>query len=156
MKKFKFSVQEDLLPKILKKEEWVNDGAGNLTKIMDENDPKFHYHKMLLSSTGSAHSLVEYKEEKKREGFVGHYVHHNGRLGVLVKVYTDTDFAANTKELRAFAKNIALQVCSNGDANLMAQKFVKNEDLTIADLLKNIRYELKENVELGSTIRFEV
>ena len=40
------------------------------------------------------------------EGIVDSYIHMNGRIGVLVEVNIETDFAANTPNCRNFVKDI--------------------------------------------------
>src|SRR5437867_2995834 len=44
------------------------------------------------------------------EGLVGSYVHHNGRLGVLVEVNCETDFVARTDAFKELVKQIAEHV----------------------------------------------
>ncbi|MDQ3255951.1 MAG: translation elongation factor Ts, partial [Acidobacteriota bacterium] len=41
------------------------------------------------------------------EGVVMSYVHHNGRIGVLVEVNCETDFVARTDDFRNLAKSVA-------------------------------------------------
>src|SRR5919197_1378826 len=44
------------------------------------------------------------------EGLIGSYVHHNGKVGVLVEVNCETDFVARTDEFRTLVKEIALHI----------------------------------------------
>ena len=46
------------------------------------------------------------------EGIVEAYIHHGGRIGVLVEVNCETDFVARTEEFRTFAREIAMQVAA--------------------------------------------
>ena len=46
------------------------------------------------------------------EGGIEAYVHPGNRLGVLVEVSCETDFAAKTEEFRNFVKDIAMQVAA--------------------------------------------
>ena len=48
------------------------------------------------------------------EGTVQTYVHHNGRVGVLVEVDCETDFVARTDDLIAFAKEVASHIAAAG------------------------------------------
>jgi elongation factor Ts len=61
--------------------------------------------------------------KEAREGVIGTYLHHNGQVGVLVEVNSETDFVANTHEFRALAKEIALHVAS------MDPRWVRREDV---------------------------
>ena len=47
------------------------------------------------------------------EGIVESYIHGDGRIGVLVEVNTETDFAAKNQEFRTFVKDIALQIAAS-------------------------------------------
>jgi len=50
---------------------------------------------------------------KACEGIIEHYSHGDGRIGVMVEVNTETEFAARSEALRRFAREVALQVTSN-------------------------------------------
>ncbi len=47
-----------------------------------------------------------------KEGRVEAYIHHSGKVGVLVEVDTVTDFAANSREFREFVKNLAMHIAA--------------------------------------------
>ena len=79
--------------------------------------------KALEENKGNIEQSIEYlrkkgiaKAEKRAgkatsEGMVGSYIHHNGKLGVLVEVGCETDFVARTDDfknlVRAIAEHIA-------------------------------------------------
>ena len=46
------------------------------------------------------------------EGLVESYIHGDGRIGVLVEVNIETDFAAKNPEFREFVKDIAMQIAA--------------------------------------------
>ena len=46
------------------------------------------------------------------QGLIASYVHHNGRVGVLVEVNCETDFVANTEEFKQLAKDLTHQIAS--------------------------------------------
>ncbi len=46
------------------------------------------------------------------EGVMGSYIHHNGKVGVLVEVNCETDFVARTDDFKNLAKEIALHIAS--------------------------------------------
>ena len=47
------------------------------------------------------------------EGVVDSYIHGNGRIGVLVEINVETDFAAQNDEFRSFVKDIAMQIAAS-------------------------------------------
>ncbi|MDI9515217.1 MAG: translation elongation factor Ts [Clostridiaceae bacterium] len=57
------------------------------------------------------------------EGIVDAYIHGGGRIGVLVEVNIETDFAAKNEDFRAFVKDIAMQVAA------MNPLYVRREDV---------------------------
>jgi elongation factor Ts len=46
------------------------------------------------------------------EGVVESYIHGNGRIGVLVEVNIETDFAAKSDGFRSFVKDVAMQIAA--------------------------------------------
>src|SRR3989475_4602645 len=46
------------------------------------------------------------------QGVIEIYLHFNGRVGTMVELNSETDFVANTAELRQLAKDLALHVTS--------------------------------------------
>jgi elongation factor Ts len=46
------------------------------------------------------------------EGQIGSYIHHNGRIGVLVEVNCETDFVARTDDFKSLVKQIAEHVAA--------------------------------------------
>ena len=72
--------------------------------------------KALVESNGDMEKAVEYLREKglataakkagriAAEGIVDSYIHGGGRIGVLVEVNIETDFAAKNEEFKSFVK----------------------------------------------------
>jgi elongation factor Ts len=46
------------------------------------------------------------------EGTIASYIHHNGKVGVLVEVNCETDFVARTDDFKNLAREIALHIAS--------------------------------------------
>ena len=46
------------------------------------------------------------------EGMIGQYIHAGGKLGVLVEVNCETDFAARSAEFQALVKDIAMHIAA--------------------------------------------
>src|SRR5438034_4442624 len=57
------------------------------------------------------------------EGMIGHYIHSGGKLGVLVEVNSETDFAARSDDFQALVKDIAMHIAA---ANPL---YVRREDV---------------------------
>ena len=87
------------------------------------------------------------------EGYI-----HNGRVGVLVEIGLDTSFTAGMAEFKQLAKDIALQVAAAPISDieaLMAQNFVKDPTLSIAQLLGNASRQLGERIVVTRFVRWE-
>jgi elongation factor Ts len=46
------------------------------------------------------------------EGLIGSYIHHDGKLGVIVEVNCETDFVARTDDFKSLAKSIAEHIAA--------------------------------------------
>ncbi len=46
------------------------------------------------------------------EGVISSYIHHNGKVGVMVEINCETDFVARTDDFKNLAKEIALHIAS--------------------------------------------
>lgn len=47
-----------------------------------------------------------------REGLIGSYIHHNGKIGVLVEVNCETDFVARNEDFKSLVKSIAEHIAA--------------------------------------------
>jgi len=65
----------------------------------------------LLRSKGAAKAEKRTGRQTK-EGMIANYIHHNGKIAVLVELNCETDFVARTDDFRQLAKDIALQIAS--------------------------------------------
>jgi len=64
------------------------------------------------------------------EGTVFAYIHGNGRIGVLVEVNIETDFAARNEIFRDFVKDIAMQIAAS------KPEYIKKEEVPAAIIEK--------------------
>jgi len=76
------------------------------------------------------------KAEKKgtrsaQEGLVYSYIHHGGRLGVLVEVNCETDFVAKTDGFKELVHNMAIQIAATNTVSVsreqVPEELVKSE-----------------------------
>lgn len=99
-------------------------GAGmmDVKKALDETGGDLDKAAQLLRERGIA------KADKKAdraasEGLIGSYVHHNGRIAVLIEVNCETDFVARNQGFQELAKNLAIHVA------MAAPKYVRREEV---------------------------
>lgn len=65
----------------------------------------------LLRSKGAA-KAAKRAGKAANEGVVASYVHHGGRIGVLVELNCETDFVANTNDFQNLARDLAMHVAA--------------------------------------------
>ena len=88
-------------------------GAGMMEckKVLQETDGNMEKAAELLRERG----VVKAAKKAGRiaaEGLVDSYIHGDGRIGVLVEVNIETDFAAKNPEFREFVKDVAMQIAA--------------------------------------------
>src|SRR5437773_2222694 len=137
------------------------------------------------------------------EGMIGHYIHAGGKLGVLVEVNSETDFAARSADFQALVKDIAMHIAAQNPlyvrredvpaevlekekeiykdqarssgkpaniidkiaegklesyyemACLYDQKFVKDPNVTVKELINNLVGKIGENIQVRRFARFK-
>lgn len=137
------------------------------------------------------------------EGMIGHYIHAGGKIGVLVEVNSETDFAARSGDFQALVKDIAMHIAATSPLYvrreevpaevldkereiykdqarasrkpekiidkiaegklesyyemvcLYDQKFVKDPNITVKDLINNLVGKIGENIQVRRFARFK-
>ena len=64
------------------------------------------------------------------EGIIGHYIHPGAKLGVIVEVNCETDFAARSADFQTLAKDIAMHIAAQNPL------YVRRDDVTAEELEK--------------------
>lgn len=72
-------------------------------------------------------------------GIVDAYVHSNGRVGVLLELYSETDFVARHENFRALAHEISLHIAA------MNPQYRSKKDVP-ADVIAALKKEVEEEV----------
>ena len=88
-------------------------GAGMMEakKALEENKGDMDKAAEFLRVKGIAKADTRAGKQTS-EGVITSYVHHNGKVGVLVEVNCETDFVARTDDFKNLAKEIALHIAS--------------------------------------------
>jgi len=55
---------------------------------------------------------VERKDRTASEGAMFSYIHHNGKIGVLLEMNCETDFVARTDEFRGLGSDLCMQIAA--------------------------------------------
>jgi elongation factor Ts len=117
---------------------------------------------------------ISKSERTAAEGVVEAYIHTGGRVGAMVELNCETDFAARTDEFKELAHNLAMQVAamdpkfvSEEDvpkgadiepqaACLLLQPYIKDQELTIQDIITETIARVGENIKVSRFARFEL
>ena len=86
-------------------------GAGmmDVKNTLQETDGDLEKAAALLRERGIAKAAKK-AEREASEGFVGSYLHHNGKIGVIVELNCETDFVARNENFQVLAKNLAIHI----------------------------------------------
>ncbi len=95
-------------------------------------------------------------ERETGQGKIFTYAHHTGKVVSVVELLCETDFVAKNDLFETLGKEIALQVASMGDEDVVNQDFVKDPSKKVSELIKEVIAKTGENVKLGRAIRFEL
>jgi len=77
---------------------------------------------------------------------VASYIHPTGGMGVLVDLMCETDFVSGNEEIKALAKDIAMQIAS------MNPLVIKREDIT-EEMMATLKAELEEGTDIEAKIK---
>lgn len=86
-------------------------GAGmmDVKGALQETESNVEKAAALLRERGIAKAAKKADREAS-EGFVGSYVHHNGKIATLVELNCETDFVARNEQFQALARDLAIHV----------------------------------------------
>ena len=91
-----------------------------------------------------------------KEGIVSSYIHATKKLGSMVELLCETDFVARNMEFQNLAHELAMHIAALKPENvgdLLEQLYVKDQDMTIKELVNSYVAKLGENIQIG---RFEI
>ena len=112
----------------------------------------------ILQKKGKDIALKKSKRETK-QGVVESYIHSNGKVGVLLELNCETDFVARNKEFKELAHDLTLHIAamsSEDEKGLLEEPFIKNEEITIGQLIEEKITKLGENIKIGKFTRYEL
>jgi elongation factor Ts len=74
------------------------------------------------------------------EGYIGSYIHNNGKVGVLVEVNCETDFVAKSEEFRNLSHDLAMHIAASNP------KYVAYSDVE-SEVVENKKKEFMKEIE---------
>lgn len=93
----------------------LEETGGDLDKAVD-----------LLRSKGAA-KAAKREGKSASEGTIGTYVHHSGKVGVMVELNCETDFVANTDDFQQLARDLAMHIAASGPIAVSSDEIPSDE-----------------------------
>lgn len=112
-----------MMEKIKKIRELTGAGVVDIKKALDEALGDESKAIQILRKKGLEKAGKKADRETK-EGTIGVYLHSNGKIVSVVKIYCETDFVAKNEEFLSLAKDLAMQVAA------MDPKAIRSEDIS--------------------------
>ena len=109
--------------KIKNLREMTSAGILDCKKVLEETNGDLEKAASLLRDRGIV-KAVKKMDREAAEGAIVSYVHHNGKIGVLVQLNCETDFVARNEKFIELGKNIAMHIAA---AN---PQFVKADEVS--------------------------
>jgi elongation factor Ts len=123
-------------------------GVSDCKKALEESKGDMEEAVKFLRTKGLA-TAAKKSGRAAKEGLIGSYIHHNGKIGVMVELRCESDFVAKTPQFQELAKDLSMQIAA------MAPRFVKVEDVP-ADVIEQekliYREQMKDEKKPGNVI----
>jgi elongation factor Ts len=125
-------------------------------KALEEAKGDFQKAKKILKKWGK--ELVGKKTTKETsQGIIESYIHPNKKIGVLLELSCETDFAAKSPDFQRLAHELCLQIAAMGkDPPLLKQPWIRDENKTIKDLVNEFITKVGENITVKRFTRYEI
>lgn len=91
-----------------------------------------------------------------KEGIVNSYVHATKKLGVIIELLCETDFVARNSDFQKLAHDLAMHIAAvkpTTTEEFLAQPFIKDQNITVTELINQHVAKLGENIRIG---RFQI
>ena len=117
-------------------------GAGMMDckKALEETSGDLDKAVELLRSKGAAKAEKRAGRQTK-EGMIGSYIHHNGKIAVLVEINCETDFVARTEDFQQLGKQLAEHIAAAAplaiDKDQVPQEKVDSERRIFTEQVKS-------------------
>ena len=98
-------------------------------------------------------------EKELNQGVIEAYIHSNKKIGVLVELRCETDFAARTEGFQKLAHELCLQIAGTAadeESPLLKQFWIKDESKTIKELIDEYISKLGENITIKRFIKYQI
>jgi elongation factor Ts len=151
-------------------------GAGMMEckRALEESGGDMEKAEVILRKRGLA-GATKKEGRSTKQGLIASHISADGKAGVLVEVNCESDFVARTEDFQSLAADIAAHIAETKPkvvrveevteaerANFKAhealyeQKFTKDQNTTVAELVKSKIAKLGENINVSRFVLYEV
>jgi elongation factor Ts len=102
--------------------EMTSAGILDCKKVLEETNGDLEKAASLLRERGIV-KAVKKMDREASEGAIISYVHHNGKIGVLVQLNCETDFVARNEKFLELGRNIAMHIAASNP------QYTKSDDV---------------------------
>lgn len=134
-------------------------GAGimNCKKALEEADGDIKKARKIIKEKGV---IIADKKSKRKTGagFLKTYVHNN-RVGVLMEIRAETDFAIKSEPFQKLAHELVMQIAAMNPESvksLLEQPFIKDESKIVREVISETVAQVGENINVERFTRYEV
>ena len=119
-------------------------GAGmmNCKKALEDNNGDYQKAVEALRLKGMA-TADKKASRNTNEGIIYSYIHTGSKLGILLEVNCETDFVARRPEFIDLAKNIAMQIASNPEIQVVSKDDISESQKEKVVNFENAKDDLK-------------
>lgn len=142
---------------IQKLREMTGAGVMDCKKALDDSQGDFDVALGIIKERGLA--KVEKREGRTTGAGLLETYTHNGRIGVLLELRSETDFVARSEPMHALSHKLVMQIAAmdpRGVDELLEQPFIQDESKKTGDLLKEVIAQTGENIKIARFARFEI
>lgn len=93
------------------------------------------------------------------QGIIESYIHATKKIGALVEILCETDFVARNPVFIELAHELAMHITAMEPADLkelLSQPYIKDQEITIQDLIQQYIAKIGENIKVGKFIRYQL
>lgn len=146
-----------MFDKIQKLRELTGAGVMECKRALENSNGNLDQAVKLVHEQGLIKAETK-KERKTGAGLLESYI-HNGRIGVLLELRSETDFVAKSKPFRDLAHELAMQISAMAPSDvkeLLNQPYIKDETMTVEQIIKRMIGQVGENIQIDKFCRYEL
>jgi len=130
----------------------------DIKNALKESGSNLEKARKFLRSRGA--EIAHKKQERKAgEGIVDIYLHSTGKTGVMLDLRCETDFVGKSKEFKALAHELSLQIAAmnpESPEDLLAQDYMKDPSKKVENFLQEYIAKLGEKIVIERFVRYQI